>query len=59
MPGFFVLLKSLSSSRAVKILFSSFTCEDIGVATVANMTSQLPQELLAQVTKYYCLYFSL
>ena len=43
MPGFFVLLKSLSSSRAVKILFSSFTCEDIGVAMVTNMISQLQE----------------
>ena len=30
-------LKIISSSRAVKILFLSFTCEDIGVAMVTNM----------------------
>ena len=39
------------SSRAVKMLFSSFTCEDIGVATLTNMTSQLqesfPRRLLS------------
>ena len=35
--------KIISSSRAVNILFSSFTCEDIGVATVTNMTSQLEE----------------
>ena len=33
--------KIISSSRAVKILFLSFTCEDIGVAMVTNMISQL------------------
>ena len=37
-------LKIISSSRAVKILFLSFACEDIGVTTVTNMISQL-QEL--------------
>ena len=31
-PGFFLLLKIISSLRAVKILFLSFTSEDIGVA---------------------------
>ena len=31
--------KIISSSRALKIL--SFTCEDIGVAMVTNMISQL------------------
>ena len=36
--------KIISSSRAVKILFLSVTCEDIGVAMVTNMISQL-QEL--------------
>ena len=30
-----------SSSRAVKILFLFFTCEDSGVAMVTNMISQL------------------
>ena len=33
--------KIISSSRALKILFLSFTCEDIGVAMVTNMISQL------------------
>ena len=33
--------KIISSSRAGKILFLSFTCEDIGFAMVANMISQL------------------
>ena len=33
-------LKIISSSRAVKILFLSFTCEDVGVAMVTNMISQ-------------------
>ena len=36
-PGFYLLLKLKSSSRAVKILFLSFTCEDIGLAMVANI----------------------
>ena len=36
-PGFFLLLKIISSSRAVKILFLSFTCEDIGLAIVTNI----------------------
>ena len=38
-PGFFLLIV-ISSSRAVKILSLSFTCEDIGVAMVTNMISQ-------------------
>ena len=29
--------KIICSSRTVKILFLSFTCEDIGVAMVTNM----------------------
>ena len=33
--------KIISSWRAVKILFLSFTCEDIDVAMVTNMISQL------------------
>ena len=41
-PGFFLLLKIISSSRAtVKILFLSFQCEDVGVAMVTNMISQI------------------
>ena len=35
--------KVISSSRAVKILFLSFTCEDIGVTVVTNMISQLQE----------------
>ena len=35
--------KIISLSRAVKILFLSFTCEDIGVALVINMISQLQE----------------
>ena len=35
--------KIISSSRAVKILFLSFTCEDIGVAMVTYMISQLQE----------------
>ena len=31
------------SLRAVQILFLSFTCEDIGVAMVTNMISQLQE----------------
>ena len=43
-PGFFLLLKkSYLQSRAVKILFLFFTCEDIGVTMVTNMTSQLQE----------------
>ena len=42
-PGFFLLLKNISSSCAVKIPFLSFTCEDIGVAMVTNMISQLQE----------------
>ena len=33
----------ISSLSAVKILFLSFTCEDIGVAMVTNMISQLQE----------------
>ena len=40
LPGFFLLLKIISSSNAVKIIFLSFTCEDIGVAVVTNIISQ-------------------
>ena len=35
--------KIMSSSRSVKILFLSFMCEDIGVAMVTNMISQLQE----------------
>ena len=33
--------KIISSSRALKILFLSFTCEDSGVAMVTNLISLL------------------
>ena len=36
-PGFFLLLKNHIFIVPVKILFLSFTCEDIGVAMVANI----------------------
>ena len=42
-PGFLLLLKIISSSRAVNILFLSLTCEDIGVAMVTNIISQLQE----------------
>ena len=48
--------KIISSSRAVKILFLSFTCEDIGVAVVTNIDCDfLDQKIFI---KYYCIYFS-
>ena len=43
-PGFYLLLKLKSSSRAVKILFLSFTCEDIGVAMVTNINFDLLEQ---------------
>ena len=39
----FFYYKVISSSRAVKILFLSFMFEDIGVAMVTNMISQLQE----------------
>ena len=39
----FPITKKSSSSRAVKILFLSFTCEDINVAMVTYMISQLQE----------------
>ena len=50
-PGFFLLLKIISSSRAVKIL--SFTCEDVGVAMVTNIILTFWNRKY----NYYCLYF--
>ena len=47
-PGFFLF--TFFPSCAVKILFLSVMCEDIGVAMVTNMISQL-QEIL----KFHCL----
>ena len=35
----------ISLWRVVKILFLSFTCEDIGTAMVTNMISQLQESL--------------
>ena len=51
-PGFFLLL-IISSLRAVKILFLSFTCEDIGVAMVTNMISQLQELQQFQKVMFY------
>ena len=44
----------ISSSRAVKILFLSFTCEDFGVAMVTNMISQLQESfpILIEFSKF-------
>ena len=39
----FPFTKKSYPHRAVKILFLSFTCEDIGVAMVTNMISQLQE----------------
>ena len=41
-PGFLLLLKNhIFTVRIVKILCLSFTCEDIGVAMVTNIITQL------------------
>ena len=45
--------KITSSSRAVKILFLSFMCEDIGVAMVTNMISQLKELQEFQKVVFY------
>ena len=45
--------KITSSSRAVKILFLSFMCEDIGVAMVTNMISQLKELQELQKVVFY------
>ena len=40
-PRFFLLEKNhIFIARSQKVLFLSFTCEDIGVAMVTNMISQ-------------------
>ena len=66
-PGFFLLLKIISLSRAVKIPFLSFTREDIGVAMVTNIRFCCCRIFLFFIRiltfwnrkyKYYCLYFS-
>ena len=38
-----LLVKQATSKVIIKILFLSFTCEDIGVAMVTNMISQLQE----------------
>ena len=45
--------KIISSSRAVRILFLSFTCEDIGVAMVTNMISQLQESFPLKKVVFY------
>ena len=47
--------KIIPSSRAVKILFLSFTCEDIDVAMVTNIINQLQESF----PLYYSLLLSL
>ena len=43
-PGFFLLLKNhIFIARGEDNIFLSFTCEDIGVAMVTNMISQLQE----------------
>ena len=39
-PGFFRSLKITSSSHSVKILFLSFTFENIGVIMITNLISR-------------------
>ena len=43
MPGFFLLLKIHIFIACSEMLFLSFSCEDIGVAMVTNMISQLQE----------------
>ena len=43
----------MSSPRAVKILFLSFTGEDIGVAMVTNMISQLQESFPLRRVVFY------
>ena len=50
---FSFLLKVVSSPRTVKILFLSFTCEDIGVAMVTNMISQLQESFPLMRVVFY------
>ena len=38
--------------RTVKILFLSFTCEDIGVAMVTNMISQLQVKFIIYLVSF-------
>ena len=46
-PEFFLSLKK--SSRAVKILFLSFTCEDIGVAMVTNINFDFLEQKIISI----------
>ena len=46
----------ISSSRAVKILFFSFTCEDIGVAMVTNMTFDFFEQKIKVLSFLFLLY---
>ena len=58
-PGFFLLLKkSYLHHMCVKILFLSFTCEDIGVAIVTSMITSIILTFWNRKYEYYCLYFS-
>ena len=52
-PGFYFLEKVIFSPRAVKIRFFSFTCEDIGVAMVTNMISQLQESFPLRRVVFY------
>ena len=65
LPGSFPFTKKSYLHRAqwriFKILFLSFTCGDIGVATVTNMVFLFFVRILTfwnRKYKYYCLYFS-
>ena len=46
----------ISSSRAVKILFFSFTCEDIGVAMVSNVTFDFFEQKIKVLSSLFLLY---
>ena len=53
--------ETISSLRAVKILFLYFTCEDIGVAMATDIIFLFFIRILTfwnRKYKYYCLYFS-
>ena len=60
-PRFFLSLKNHFLAQAVKILFLSFTCENICVAMVTNMISQLQESFLLRCTassfEILCRYF--
>ena len=42
---YYIDTDEIPSSRAVKIPFLSFTCEDIGVAMVTNKVSELQESI--------------